>query len=513
MSLSLQIIIYLFFGFYLLASSLLFLYGINCYVIIFLFQRKTKKALPAQTEYLKAFWQQHSPNFLPKVTTQLPIFNEKNVARRLILTVANFDYPRDKHEIQVLDDSTDETQAICRQTVAELREKGLQINYIHRDNREGFKAGALKEGLAQAQGDYLAVFDADFVPPTDFLKKTIPFFYKDPQIGLVQTRWGHINRDNSLLTRVQSIGIDGHFVLEQSARCWNNLFMNFNGTAGVWSKKAIEAAGGWHSDTLTEDLDLSYRAQLQNYRIEYLLNVISPAEIPEKVMAFKNQQYRWAKGSIQTARKLLPQVYRSQTSLFKKIQATIHLTHYFIHPLMVILALTTLPLLLIKPFSIPYLITTFFFTAILFSMFAPSTQYVFSQVVSTKRWWRRVILIPALMCVGIGIAINNSRAVLEALLGIKSAFIRTPKSGSVSGKITASNYKLRRSRWYLLEIFMGLYCFWSFILYSYSGKFAIVPFLFINTLGFLYVGFNSWREQTATSKQKTAPGSNLLRPN
>jgi len=308
------------------------------------YRLKRPEALRRHEEIKKSFYLNFSPKDWPKVTIQLPIFNERYVVKRLIKSICRFDYPKGLLEIQVLDDSTDDTFDIAEAVVEEMKEQGIDIVYIHREDRTGFKAGALKEGLKSAKGELIGVFDADFVPNPNFLKETIPYF-TDPGVGMLQTRWGHINSNYSLLTRAQSMGIDGHFGVEQASRAWSGFFLNFNGTAGVWRKKTIEDAGGWTADTLTEDLDLSYRAQLKGWKLQFAPDVVCPAEVPVTINAFKSQQHRWAKGSIQTAKKNLGKLFKSDVSLLVKIQAVLHLTHYMVHPMMLLVVLTSIPML------------------------------------------------------------------------------------------------------------------------------------------------------------------------
>ncbi|MCK4898684.1 MAG: glycosyltransferase family 2 protein, partial [Anaerolineales bacterium] len=322
---------------YLINIALLAVYGINALILAGL-RRWRHNPIPILDPEQDYDW--------PQVTVQLPIYNERYVVERLIESVAELDYPRNKLHIQVLDDSTDITQDIVSQLVAFQRIKGVNIEHIQRNNRRGYKGGALAYGMQTAKGNFIAIFDADFIPTPDFLKRTIPYFDKDSNTGCVQTRWGHLNRENSLLTRTQANGIDGHFIIEQETKSDGGLFLNFNGTAGIWRRKCIEDAGGWHHDTLTEDLDLSYRAQLLGWKIRYLPHITTPAELPEHISAFKSQQFRWAKGSIQTAKKLLGDLWQSSQPLVVKIEGTIHLTHYAVHPLMLINLLLILPLLL-----------------------------------------------------------------------------------------------------------------------------------------------------------------------
>lgn len=447
-------------------------------------------------DFIKRFWLTSRMDILPKVTTQLPIFNEKHVVGRLIKAVVNIDYPKALHEIQVLDDSNDETREIISNIVNHYNNgMGYNIKHIFRDKREGFKAGALNFGLEKAEGEFLAIFDADFVPDKDFLYKTIPFFYEDEKVSLVQTRWGHINRDYSLLTIAQSMGMDGHFVIEQGARTWNGLYMNFNGTAGIWRKKAIIDAEGWHCDTLTEDLDLSYRVQLKGWKAKFLLDVVTPSELPIDINAYKSQQHRWAKGSIQTAKKILPQVFKTKDGLIKKVEAFLHLNQYMVHPMMLILALLSLPLILLFRSSVSNLsiIMIFLLFLIFMGAFAPSSLYIISQKMCYMDWKKRCLFIPTLMFIGCGVAINNTKAVIEALLNIKSEFVRTPKYGVTNRdkNIITTNYILPVKKIFFLEIFLSAYCFAGFILYIGDTRFVFGPFLLMYGIGFFYVGLLS----------------------
>ena len=480
--------------FYCPAALWLFLYGINNYYMIFLFLRKNKKESSTNQEFLKLFWSNHGKNRLPKVTTQLPIYNERHVVERLIKAIVNIDYPKELHEIQVLDDSNDETKSMVSDLVNKYREMGFNIKHVVRRDRDGFKAGALNLGLEKAEGEFLAIFDADFVPDKDFLYQTIPFFYERPKVALVQTRWGHINRKYSLLTIAQSIGMDGHFIIEQGARAWNGLYMNFNGTAGIWRREAIIDAGGWNFDTLTEDLDLSYRAQLKGWKTKFLFDVVAPSELPIDINAYKSQQHRWAKGSIQTAKKLLPQIYKTNETLIKKVEAFIHLNQYMVHPMMIILALLSLPLIiLLKPqiSSMSVSLTMIIFMFLIFmGAFAPTFLYIVAQKKGYRDWQKRCLFIPVLMVIGCGIAINNTKAVLEALLNIKSDFIRTPKYGVIKRgrNILVKNYSLSLQVFFVSEILLSAYCFIGFMQYTSNKKFVFGPFLLMYAIGFLYVG-------------------------
>ncbi len=480
--------------FYCPAALWLFLYGINNYYMIFLFLRKNKKESSTNQEFLKLFWSNHGKNRLPKVTTQLPIYNERHVVERLIKAIVNIDYPKELHEIQVLDDSNDETKSMVSDLVNKYREMGFNIKHVVRRDRDGFKAGALNLGLEKAEGEFLAIFDADFVPDKDFLYQTIPFFYERPKVALVQTRWGHINRNYSLLTIAQSIGMDGHFIIEQGARAWNGLYMNFNGTAGIWRREAIIDAGGWNFDTLTEDLDLSYRAQLKGWKTKFLFDVVAPSELPIDINAYKSQQHRWAKGSIQTAKKLLPQIYKTNETLIKKVEAFIHLNQYMVHPMMIILALLSLPLIiLLKPqiSSMSVSLTMIIFMFLIFmGAFAPTFLYIVAQKKGYRDWQKRCLFIPVLMVIGCGIAINNTKAVLEALLNIKSDFIRTPKYGVIKRgrNILVKNYSLSLQVFFVSEILLSAYCFIGFMQYTSNKKFVFGPFLLMYAIGFFYVG-------------------------
>jgi cellulose synthase/poly-beta-1,6-N-acetylglucosamine synthase-like glycosyltransferase len=318
------------------AALLLAMYALNSWILTFLFLRHRQDSEPRPE--LQHF---------PRVTVQLPIFNESLVVERLIDSVVQLAWPRDRLQIQVLDDSTDETTAIAQARVDALRAQGVDIELVHRTDRAGFKAGALKEGLKSATGEFIAIFDADFVPDPDWLRKTIPHFSSRPRLGMIQTRWAHLNRDYSLLTHAQAIALDGHFVVEQAARHRSGLLMNFNGTAGVWRKSCIADAGGWHGDTISEDLDLSYRAQLRGWECLYLPDVAAPAEIPPQLAAFKRQQFRWAKGSIQCLKKLVRPVTVARLPFIVRWQALVHLSTYLIHPLMLTLLLVSLPLMLV----------------------------------------------------------------------------------------------------------------------------------------------------------------------
>jgi len=483
-------------GLYTAAAAALAAYGVNCYVMMALFARRRRQAREEESALLARFAQRPPEAAWPVVTTQLPIFNERNVIERLLRAVCAFDYPQGRHEIQVLDDSTDDTSELVGRLVAQMREAGHDVHHIQRTHRTGYKAGALAEGLKVARGELVAVFDADFVPQASFLRQTVPFLVMEPRCGFVQTRWGHRNRSFSFLTMAQSIGIDGHFVVEQSARAWNRLFLNFNGTAGIWRKAAIADAGGWSADTLTEDLDLSYRTQLAGWTARFLFGVVTPAEIPTDINAFKAQQRRWAKGSIQTALKLLPTVLRrADQPLFKRLQAVLHLTHYLVHPLILTMTLLVLPLLLWARgelfggwIMVPLagLLTA--------ALFAPSSLYLFSQRMAGRSVLKTIPYLPGLMALGVGLAVNNTRAVLEALTGHKSGFVRTPKLGSgaeAEAPASVRRYRLPLSGLFWIELFMGAWGLAGFAAYLRLTRFVVGPVILIHALGFTYVGLLS----------------------
>ena len=469
---------------YCIAAGLLALYGINCHVMIYLFKRRRAQRLAEDRRLLKNFYQEHHSEDLPVVTSQIPIYNELNVAERVIEAVAAFDYPLEKHEIQVLDDSTDETSDIIARKVKELQNKGIRIEHIRRSDRKGFKAGALKNGLEKASGEFLSIFDADFVPPSNFLRDSIPFFLLQPDLGLIQGRWGHLNHHESLVTTFQAIGIDGHFTVEQSARNWNDLFMNFNGTGGIFRKKAVLDVGNWKADTLTEDLDLSYRLQLGGWKSRYLIDLVTPAEIPANIHAFKSQQFRWAKGSMQTALKLLPMVWKTQHTLFKKFEATLHLTHYMVHPLMTYLAVIAPSLLINQRLHFPLLVMLPLGGVLLISFIGPSRRYWTAQTYLNGTWSRRIWLLPFLLCFGCGMAINNTKAVFEAILNKKSEFIRTPKQGSLEKK----RYKPAINFSFLLELLAGGWCLFGMLFYLTSRQYLVGYFMMVYAVGFLYIG-------------------------
>lgn len=464
---------------YFIVLGMLALYGFHRAQLLLLYWRYRKNEPKALGQFQE----------LPLVTVQLPIFNELYVVDRLLEGVAKLDYPKDKLEIQVLDDSTDETCATAAGKVQELRSRGYRAVYLHRSDRVGYKAGALDAGQKSAKGDFLLVLDADFVPSPSIVHELIHYFV-DPKVGMVQARWGHLNRDYSLLTRVQSMMLDGHFVIEHIARNRSGRFFNFNGTAGIWRRAAIADAGGWQHDTLTEDMDLSFRAQLRGWRFVYVPSALAPAEVPCEMNSFKTQQFRWAKGSAQTARKLLPQVMRADIPLRVKLEAVFHLTNNFAYLFLVVLACLQLPnMLLRRKIDDPRLLL------LDVPLFVATTGAIVFFYLTTHRTlyrntWEALKRLPFMMALGMGLSINNTLAVLEGLFGRTAEFVRTPKHGVTkrSDGWTKKRYKAARNVHSLVECGFGLYFVLTIALAMYTGSWISIPFLLMFMMGFLYVG-------------------------
>lgn len=464
---------------YMVVLSILGLYGFHRGMLLFLYWRHRRKnpKPPAQFDEL------------PRVTVQLPMFNEMYVAERLIDSIARIDYPKDKLEIQVLDDSTDETQEIARAKVEELRGRGFDAVYQHRVDRVGFKAGALEEGLKTATGEFVMVFDADFVPTPQIIKHLIHHF-SDERIGMVQARWGHINKDYSMLTKCQSMMLDGHFVVEHIARNRSGRFFNFNGTAGMWRKAAIVDAGGWQHDTVTEDMDLSFRAQLKGWNFIYVHEAIAPAEVPCEMNSFKTQQFRWAKGSAQTTKKLLWTVLKADIPLYIKIECLFHLTNNFAYLFLVILAALQLPNMIMRGhMETPELLLL---DVPLFAATCGSicVFYLVTHRALYPNLWDAVKRLPLMMALGIGLSINNARAVIEGLFGKDIEFVRTPKHG-VRQQGDAWKKKRYRTKWpvhSIVELAFGAYFVLTIVLAVITGSWVNIPFLVLFMIGFLYVG-------------------------
>src|SRR5438105_11835811 len=464
-------------------------YGIHRYVLVYLYYKHRKNA--ASSEHPPGRFTEVN---LPTVTVQLPIYNEQFVIDRLVDAVTRMQYPKDKLQMQVLDDSTDETVQVASAVVERYQALGYPITYIHRDNREGFKAGALKEGMAKSESELIAIFDADFVPPEDWLMRVVHHF-TDTGVGMVQTRWTHLNRDYSFLTNVEAILLDGHFVLEHGGRSRAGVFFNFNGTAGMWRRQAIVDAGGWEPDTLTEDTDLSYRSQLKGWKFKYLQDVECPAELPIEMTAFKTQQARWAKGLIQTAKKILPSVLRSDVPRRVKMEAWYHLTANISYPFMVVLSTLLLPAMIIRFYQGWFQMLLIDLPLFMASTFSISSFYLVSQKeLFPKRWPKTFLYLPFLMALGIGLTVTNTRAVMEALFGVKSSFKRTPKYRvQVKGEksIAARKYRKRLGFVPWIELLIGTY-FAATVYYALSNEnYITVPFLLIFVLGYWYTGLMS----------------------
>ena len=440
---------------------------------------------------------------LPIITVQLPVFNEKFVVERLIDAVAALNYPADRLQIQVLDDSTDDTVGLAAARVARHRARGCWIEHLHRTDRTGYKAGALAAAMPSAKGELIAIFDADFLPSPDLLRDAIGPF-SDPTVGMVQTRWAHLNRHYSTLTEVQAIMLDAHFAIDQPARCQTGVFFNFNGTAGIWRAQAISDAGGWHWDTITEDLDLSYRAQLRGWRFVYLQQVACPSELPVEMNAFKSQQHRWAKGAIQVMKKTLPLVWRAPLPLRHKLEATLHLSSNLAYLLMLIHSgVFLLPSILVRQDT--GWLDTLWWIDLPLLLLATGSHLLFFLVGQRRLFGslkQRWVYVPALLATAVGLGLNNGRAVLEALLGRESAFIRTPKLGehALCNRGMAArprSYAQRLPGYELFEVALALlfavYTVWAIAL----GQWTLTPFLLLFVWGLLFSGVQSLRERRA----------------
>jgi cellulose synthase/poly-beta-1,6-N-acetylglucosamine synthase-like glycosyltransferase len=473
---------------YFLALCVLFAFGLHGLVMIYYYHKTQKvvarKAVPYAND---ADW--------PVVTLQLPLYNEMYVVDRLVKSVCEIDYPKDKLEIQVLDDSTDETVEVTRKLVEEYAAKGFDIKYIHRSNRQGYKAGALKEGLAQARGEFIAIFDADFVPKPEFLRATMPHFAAG-EVGMVQTRWEHLNEEYSFLTRAQALALDGHFVIEQQIRNKAGFFINFNGTAGVWRKATIEDAGNWHSDTLAEDLDLSYRAQLKGWKFVFLNDVTSPAELPADINSLKTQQFRWTKGAVETAKKLLPTVWASSLPLKIKLECTVHLTSNIVFPFIILVAFLNVPLVILKNTTAGYDMYFSIMSVFVLASISTFMFYMYAQRAIHLDWRRRLLLFPVFMAGSMGLAVNNSRAVFEALIGKKTEFKRTPKYRIVENNDDwkKKKYVQKKISWIVFaEVLLALYFVVGIITSLSYLEIAAVPFQLMFLMGFGTVGTMSLR--------------------
>lgn len=477
---------------YFLSLTILFVFGLHGFIMLY-YHKKYRDNNPVPKPQIDEN---------ATVTIQLPLYNELYVAERLIKATCEIEYPKDKLEIQVLDDSTDETTEIVANIVKQKQAEGFDIKHIRRGTREGFKAGALKYGLERAKGEFIAIFDADFIPHKDFLKKTLSFF-TDEKVGLVQTRWEHLNGDYSILTKAQALALDGHFVIEQTVRNKAGFFINFNGTGGIWRKTCIEDAGNWHADTLTEDLDLSYRAQLKGWRFVFLKDFTSPAELPSEINALKSQQFRWTKGAVETAKKILPLVWKSDIPLRVKLQSTFHLTNNLVFPFILLAAILNVPLIFIKNsgsheayFALMSIFVLAFISSFLF--------YMYAQKDIRTDWRKKIVLFPLFMAGSMGFAVNNSRAVIEGLLNRKSEFVRTPKFKLESEKDSwmGKKYLTKKVGFsVIVEALLAVYCLIGVLSSIYFMELAAIPFQLLFFLGFAFVSITSIKHAYASAKK------------
>jgi cellulose synthase/poly-beta-1,6-N-acetylglucosamine synthase-like glycosyltransferase len=435
---------------------------------------------------------------LPRVTIQLPLYNERYVLERLIDETVKIEYPRELLQIQVLDDSTDDSHAFAEALCEKYKNIGHPIEYLHRTNREGFKAGALQAGLTTATGEFVAVFDADFIPPVDFLTRTIHHF-ANPKVGVVQTRWSYLNRGFNFLTEVEGLLLDGHFILEHGARSRAGYFFNFNGTAGMLRREMIDDAGGWQHDTLTEDSDLSYRAQLKGWKFVYLPGLDCPSELPVEIHGFQVQQFRWAKGLTQCARKLLPGLLRSNIPFRTKVEAFMHLTPNISYPMMMVISALMLPVMIVRFYMGVWEMMFLDLPLIVASFCSLWAFYLIAQrELNPMTWKRSILMLPMLMAVGVGLTLINTRAVMEALFGVKSGFVRTPKyaiEGKQAARMSVKKYK-RRSGWLpYFELAVGTYFLYMCWFAVNTFNYPTLPFLLLFVGGYYWAGFGTlWQE-------------------
>lgn len=485
---------------YFLFLAVLSFYGLHRFAMIKGYYQG-KKNMPQQPP---AFFPEAE---LPAVTIQLPLFNERYVVERLLESASKVRYPKDKLQIQILDDSTDDSAAYTEALVARYVQRGFNMEYRHRTNRKGYKAGALEEGLASATGELTAIFDADFIIPEDFLEQTVHYF-TDPKVGVVQTRWSYLNRHYNLLTEVQTMLLDGHFVLEHGARAGTGLFFNFNGTAGIMRKEMVRDAGGWQHDTLTEDSDLSYRAQLKGWRFVYLPHVHCPSELPVETYGFQVQQARWAKGLTQCAKKLLERILQSDLPWRHKMEAFCHLTPNISYPLMIIVSALMLPVMIVRFYMGPLEMLLLDFPLIIANFASLTAFYLVAQRELDPKGWKRTIwFMPALMAAGVALTLSNTKAVLEALFGVQTAFARTAKYniGEKKLKLTQVQYKRKSGMLPFLEIAMGT-AFLAMVYYCIESlNFLSIPFLMIFVSGYYWAGLSTlWQEYQGLLEFKAA---------
>ncbi len=483
---------------YLVALCIAALYGLHRYWLVL----RHARLLPAPSTPTVTF------SALPHVTVQLPIYNEASVVERLIDAACRLDYPGDRLAVQVLDDSTDECTVLARGRVEAWRARGVDIHYVHRDDRTGFKAGALEAGLERSSSDFVAVFDADFVPAADFLRRTVHWF-TDESVGMVQACWDHLNRNDSLLTRCQAIFLDSHFLIEHAVRHRTGRWFNFNGTAGVWRRQAIESAGGWQHDTLTEDTDLSYRAQLAGWRFVYLQDVRCPAELPPEMNAFRTQQHRWTKGLAQTAIKLLPRILRARVPFATKVEAVFHLTAPVVYPCVVIIAFLMFPTtaLDLGPFAPGTPSAALFGLLVLLLATASGTAfYAAGQLRRGAGLWRTLASLPAVVALGVGMSVSNTRAVAEAVMGHQSPFLRTPKySREGQPPVMPPHQPGPRGLGGVAEVAIAAYLIACAVLAITLGvALWSLPFLMLFASGYLWVGLGRTHADAVAAGMGTA---------
>ena len=478
------------------ALIILFLFGCHGYSMIYYYMRTFRKRtqdLTLEELIMEEF---------PVVTIQLPMFNERYVSTRLIDSCIRIEYPKEKLEFQILDDSTDDTTEIISEHIKKYLEQGYDIKVLHRTDRTGYKAGALKEGLKTARGEFVAIFDADFIPRKKFLLRTLPYFYKNEKLGLVQTRWEHLNREYSLITRTQAMALDGHFVIEQAVRNRAGFFINFNGTAGIWRKECIFDAGNWEADTLTEDLDLSYRAQMKGWEFKYLINFTSPAELPAEINSLKSQQFRWTKGAIETAKKIFPRVLKSKMPFREKIQSFVHLWSNLAYPFILLCGILNLPILLIK-LTGNYDDIFKFMSIYVFAFIGSFLFYLYSQKDVYTDWQKRIIYFPLFLSGSMGLSVNNTKAVFEGLLNKKSEFVRTPKFNIKSGKDKwqDKSYQMKKIPFTTyIEALLALYCFAGVVVAIINAQIAAVPFQLMFTTGYFLMAYLSIKQVIVTNR-------------
>jgi cellulose synthase/poly-beta-1,6-N-acetylglucosamine synthase-like glycosyltransferase len=491
------------FDLFIISAILITAYTCNFYYLVFLANKRKKIAKTVDIG-------------TPSITIQLPIYNEKYVAKRLVDAVCNLDYPKNQMNIMVLDDSDDDTVDVLEKTVNYYKTQGFQIEHIRRGTRKGYKAGALKHAMQITDSEFVAIFDADFIPPTWFLKRAMPHFSK-PTIGLIQCRWGHVNENYSTITQVQALSLDFHFLIEQKAKSDSHLFMNFNGTAGIWKRDCIEDAGGWHTATLVEDLDLSYRAQMKGWKCVFLPDIVVDAELPAQINAAKRQQFRWAKGSIQCATKLLFDIaIKRKISIETKIQAFVQLTRHIVHPLILIQFLA-LPVLLAGNVNLYIVSFLPIITIVTYLAMGPGAFILIIQNMYGKSWKSKAKLLPALSIYNAGMSVNNTVAVFDAILGKKNEFHRTPKYGIINkdDDWKGKAYNLPFTQTTLLEIFFGVYGIIAIFISIFSNNPMFVPIIAIQTIGFFYIAYlslshtqfkrnKSSKQRKMTKKEKMA---------